>query len=98
MLLSISNCPLIWENMASSSLTLALQMAATKPLYLQVTPFLPYNIADAAAIIIDNETGDGCSSIGAWDAETKTCTLTVDLARSKQLELMKLHFTEMVIL
>jgi hypothetical protein len=61
MLLSVSNCPLIWENMASSTLTLALQMAATKPLYLQVTPFLPY-IADAAAIIIDNETGGDYSS------------------------------------
>lgn len=49
----------------------------------QVTPFLPYNIVDAAAIIVDNETGGDCSSIDTWDAETKTCTLTVDLDGTK---------------
>jgi hypothetical protein len=36
-----------------------------------MTPFLPYNIVDAAALIIDNETDGDYSLIGAWDTETK---------------------------
>jgi hypothetical protein len=81
MLLSSYNCPLIWENMASSPLTLALQIAA-KPLYSPGDAVSPYNIVDAAAITVDNETGGDSSSIGAWDAETKMSTSTVGLCNA----------------
>jgi hypothetical protein len=47
--------PLFGENMASSPLKLALQISATSLCTPLMTPFLPYNIVDAAAIIADNE-------------------------------------------
>jgi hypothetical protein len=65
MLLSSYNCPLIWENMASSPLTLALQIPAALAFVLPGDAFLPYNIVDAATIMVDNETGGDCSLIGA---------------------------------
>ena len=40
--------------------------------------FVFNNIANAA-YIRDNSTGGDCSSIGLWDINTKTCTLTTDL-------------------
>jgi nitrous oxidase accessory protein NosD len=36
--------------------------------------------------IADNETGGDCATIGNWNAETKTCTLTQDLAETVQID------------
>jgi parallel beta-helix repeat protein len=36
--------------------------------------------------IIDNETGGDCTSIGTWNAATKTCTLTTDLTETVQID------------
>ena len=41
----------------------------------------PAGVQAAEWHIQDNATGGDCSSIGTWDAQTKTCTLTQDLSQ-----------------
>jgi parallel beta-helix repeat protein len=36
--------------------------------------------------IADNETGGDCTTIGNWNAETKTCTLTTDISETVQID------------
>jgi hypothetical protein len=55
MLLSSYNCLLIWENMASSPLTLALQREAKLAFALPGDAVSPYTIVHNATIIVDNE-------------------------------------------